>query len=73
MTEPMTDEQGYQLCVEQLRGAVDSIREKLADGTGPVEIASRLTIGYTMDPQASRAAPGLLAVALVLLTTAEVL
>lgn len=61
------------MCVERLTSDVGFVREKLAEGVGPVEIAGRLAIGLMADPMSREAAPGLLAVALVLLTTAEVL
>lgn len=73
MTEPMTNERGYQLCVERLRRDVGFVREKLNEGVDPIELAGRLTIGMGQDEAFHEVAPGLLAVALVLLTTAEVL
>lgn len=69
----MTNELAYRICVDNLAANVAQVRAKLDEGLDPVEIAGRLTIGYTASPEASAAAPGLLAVALVLLTTAEVL
>lgn len=73
MNEPMSPELAWQVCVDNLRANVAMIREKLAEGISPMEIAGRLTIGYENSPEAMHAAPGLLAVAMVLLTTAEVL
>ena len=72
MDEPMTPELAWQVCVDNLRVNVAMVKEKLAEGLGPVEIAGRLTVGYQSNQAAAHAAPGLLAVALVLLTTAEV-
>jgi hypothetical protein len=69
----MTNERGYQLCVERLRRDVGFVREKLNEGVEPVELAGRLVIGMDQDEFFQKVAPGLLAVALVLLTTAEVL
>jgi hypothetical protein len=69
----MTNEIGYQLCVQRLREDVALVKEKLADGVDPIEVAGRIAIGYMSDDLAKEAAPGLLAVALILLTTAEVL
>jgi len=73
VTEPMTPQRGYQLCVEWLTRDVAFVREKLNEGVDPIEIAGRLAIGIGADEPSRDAAPGLLAVALVLLTTAEVL
>lgn len=72
-TEPMTPERGYRLAVERLRQDTMFVREKLDEGVHPMEVAGRLAIGFSSDPQVTQALPGLLAVALVLLTTAEVL
>lgn len=71
--EPMTPERGYRLAVERLRRDTSFVKEKLDEGVDPIEVAGRLAIGIGSDPSVAQALPGLLAVALVLLTTAEVL
>lgn len=73
MTEPMTPEMGYRLAVDRLRQDTAFVKEKLDEGVHPMEVAGRLAIGFGSDPMVAEALPGLLAVALVLLTTAEVL